>query len=184
MSFAARMVGYTGSNVYATWNPSDKSAAVTLSGGNLICSWPAATIGAVRSTISKTSGKWYWEVVMTAGSTGRIGVADSAHPLSISVGNSTDSWGYSPAGTILSTGLTQTVAAYTIGDVIGLAYDAGANTISFYMNNAFQYTATGLPSGMYAADSAGSAGVSHTANFGATTLTYSPPAGYNAGLYI
>lgn len=46
---------------YTTLNPSDKSANVTLSGGNLACAFTSAADGGVRSVSSKTSGKWYVE---------------------------------------------------------------------------------------------------------------------------
>lgn len=38
---------------YATWNPSDKGAALTLSGGNLTVTKTTAGAELVRSTISK-----------------------------------------------------------------------------------------------------------------------------------
>jgi hypothetical protein len=52
---------------FATWNPSDKNANVTLSGGNLtasVASW--TTHYAARATIWKSSGKWYWEVTVVS----------------------------------------------------------------------------------------------------------------------
>jgi hypothetical protein len=46
-----------------TWNPSDKGAAVSLSGGNLVATGNSAGVyGTVRSTTSKPSGKWYFEI--------------------------------------------------------------------------------------------------------------------------
>lgn len=52
----------TPSVTYATWNPSDKSANVTLSNGNLTATITANTaFYGARATIGKSSGKWYWE---------------------------------------------------------------------------------------------------------------------------
>lgn len=50
---------------YATWNPADKSADITLSLGNLKATQTTSSWDSVRSTIGKTSGKWYWEYTMT-----------------------------------------------------------------------------------------------------------------------
>lgn len=49
-------------NTYATLNPSDKDAAITLSGGDLTMSSATNAWRSVRATIGKSSGKWYWEV--------------------------------------------------------------------------------------------------------------------------
>ena len=55
------------SRSYATWNPSDKSAYISLSGGDLtISSSSAPNYANIRSTLSKTSGKWYWETTYSA----------------------------------------------------------------------------------------------------------------------
>lgn len=56
-----------------TLNPSDKSASVSLSGGNLILSVTDAssiTYGGARGTTSKTTGKPYFEATYTKGSLG------------------------------------------------------------------------------------------------------------------
>lgn len=49
---------------YATWNPSDKAADITLTGSNLTMYNGSASEGhdLVRATIGKSSGKWYFEV--------------------------------------------------------------------------------------------------------------------------
>src|SRR5690242_10283612 len=47
---------------YATWNPADKGTGVTLSNGNLTIVGTGVSQNFARSTIGKSSGKWYWEV--------------------------------------------------------------------------------------------------------------------------
>src|ERR1700722_17006644 len=46
-----------------TWNPSDKSAGINLSGANLIATRNTSLPGfqGVRGTTFKTTGKWFWE---------------------------------------------------------------------------------------------------------------------------
>ena len=57
-----------------TWNPSDKSASLTLSNGNLTLS--ASALGGVRAIDRQITGKFYWEVTATTwGASCVIGVA-------------------------------------------------------------------------------------------------------------
>jgi len=73
-----------------TWNPSDKSANIVLSNGNLTSAANTTADGAVRSTTSKSSGKVYFEVAWTGsgGADTSCGIATSAAILG-SAGNST-----------------------------------------------------------------------------------------------
>lgn len=171
------------SHSYATWNPSDKSASMGLSGGNLIATSSATNQG-VRSTISKSSGKWYWEAkLVTTGA--RCGMATSAWSETTSLGVAANSWGYSNSGPILNNNvLLFNAAAWTTSDTIGFAYDPAAATLAFYKNNTLQYTATSVTSGMYPAVSLTLSAYALSANFGATALAYAPPAGFNAGMYL
>ncbi len=167
---------------YATWNPLDKGAAVSLSGGNLTLT-TTSTVGLGRSTLSKASGKHYWEnLIVTAG--GGVGIATGSESISNFPGATSASWGYLYTGAIYNAGApVTTVAAFTVGDVIGFALDAGGNTLGIYKNNTLVYTATLSSNTWFAcAGDAGSASAV-TANFGASPQAYSPPAGFNPGLY-
>lgn len=65
-----------------TWNAVDKSAGITLSNGNNTAAFSGATPKAVRSTTSKTTGKWYFEVtVSTLSADTAVGLANAAWPL-------------------------------------------------------------------------------------------------------
>lgn len=177
---------------YATWNPSDKGANITLSGSNLVATTTGSTVESVRATIGKSSGKWYWEISCTgiSSNTAMIGVANSSLPVATSyTGQTADGWGYysNDGNKYHSGGGTPYGASYTNGDVIGVALDMNAGTLILYKNNTSQGTAyTGLSGTLYPCVSAMStvSSVVYTANFGATSLTYSPPSGYNAGLYV
>lgn len=172
--------------VYATWNPADKDADATLSGGNLTSAHSAA--GAVRATVGKTTGKWYWEAKWTAGSNAAIGVGDSDTSLATYLGSTIDGIGYHSggAGQIIRYGSIQAaVTPYVLNDVIGIALDCGASTVTFYRNNVIQYTYSysGVLVGAIYPMASGVNTGTHQSNFGATALTYSPPSGYNPGLY-
>ena len=172
---------------YTTWNPADKEASYNLSGGNLIVSMSSG-VGLVRSTIGKSSGKWYWENVVGVTNVGPlVGVATSAESTSQYPGGGFLSVGYYGSnGSAYKNGAIQaTWAGYVAGDVIGIALDMTVPSVTFYKNNVLQGTIN-IGGGPWFAAS-GNSGANNptvTANFGATALTYSPPAGFNAGLYV
>ena len=176
---------------YTTWNPSDKSSAITLSAGNLVVTHAAVdSVASVRSTVGKSSGKWYWEVTMTAlggNNNSLIGVMRSSTPVTSYPGADTAGYSYyGLGGTKYYNAVSTTYGAtYTVGDVIGVALDMDAGTLTFYKNNVSQGVAfTWLSGTYYAAHGCYYSNEAISANFGASALTYSPPAGFNAGLYI
>src|SRR5678815_4374362 len=73
-----------------TFNPSDKSAGITLSGGNLIATY-GGSAGSVRTTDRQVSGKFYWEFTLTTiggTSSDGFGMISAGFPLGTSwVGN-------------------------------------------------------------------------------------------------
>jgi len=87
------------------------------------------------------------------------------------------------------TGSTPGIAS-GVNAVLGFAIDIGAQTISVYVNNVLSGTrafsgATSMSRMLTATLRLyGLVNLYVTANFGATALTYAPPAGYNAGLYV
>lgn len=176
---------------YATWNPSDKGGGVVLSNANLTASISTTPTdgGCVRSTIGKSSGKWYWEIT-----------ANSTQYTTVAVMNGTDSVAsgtfpgagpggymyYGLSGTKYNNGASTSYGtSFGTTIVIGVKLDMTAGTIEFLRSNVSQGVAfTGLTGTMYAAT--GNYSISAnlcTANFGATAFTYSVPSGYNAGLY-
>ena len=76
--------------VTTTWNPSDKSASVTLSGGNLTATSSGAVDQAVRATVGFTNGKHYAEFTnsgtWSGGTNIGIGITTATAPLG-TVGN-------------------------------------------------------------------------------------------------
>ena len=174
---------------FATWNPSDKDSNITLSNSNntATCTTGAAYV-AVRSTISKSSGKWYWEYTIGGSSINdsSVGISDGVVSLlNNPVGSSTTSCGYNNFGQVVANGTTFSgIGFFFVNDVIGIAYDATAGTISHYRNNVLKRTTTVTPGAtVFAAVSMSGNTDAVTANFGAIALTYTPPSGYNAGLY-
>lgn len=183
------MIGAIPSHTYATLDPANKTASVTLSGNNLVATGTNASAwGTVRSTISKTSGKWYVEATVTTA------VASSTYIGSGYIGNTlltanfdaqyADVYQYGDSGQACNTNSCSAGgASYTTAAVIGIAIDATAGSIKFYKNNVLQFTEASLAFTNYGITLSTQNGVVITMNFGATAMAYPPPAGYNAGLY-
>lgn len=170
---------------YATWNPSDKNAAVGLSNGNLTMTKTGGVSGfaSARSTVGKSSGKWYWENTVQAAGSWMIGIAKIGATLTDFIGKDANGWGYySPSGVKYTNNASGAYgAAYAVGDIIGVALDMTAGTAEFFKNGVSQGVAyTGLTGTIYAANTvnAGTPAGAITTNFGASAFTYVPPSGF------
>ena len=173
-----------GTGNYATLNPLENEAGTpcTLSQGNLGIS--VTSTGHVRSTIGMSSGEWYCEYTHGTG-LGMIGLADGETETAFYLGQATkgNGYGYYSTGTTYGndTGGAAYGASYTTGDVIGVAFDADAGTLTFYKNNTSQGTAfTSLTSGPYFFAVGVDTMADAVMNFGQRPFAYTPPSGYLA----
>jgi hypothetical protein len=86
--------GYSVWDAGATWNPSDKAAAVTLT-----ASVSASPIGAVRGTVGKSSGKWAWACQLGGADTVQLmGIATSSASLSTFPGGDANGYAHFYSG--------------------------------------------------------------------------------------
>lgn len=174
---------------YATWDPADKTAGVTLSNGNLT----AAIAGfpdQCRATISKTTGKWYWEITADAVPAGSItaGVRDAGAFGAFFGGGANDTaFAAQPStnnvfrnGGVIASGAGQAIA---VGAVIGVALNLDANTAEFFFNGVSKLSVSVPDVPQFAVAGEVSGAVTVTANFGATSFAFPVPPGFNAGLY-
>lgn len=197
MKISGRVFNLTGSRsqqrTYATWSPSDKAGGITLSNGNLTAAASSSsTYSEVRATLGKSSGKWYWEITCVGDQT--AGIALLGASLSDGLGAGIADYGWMAAhGTYngIYHGNVKIVASSTTdiaaGTVIGVALDCDNNTLILYANNV-QAVTTSIVSGTWFPSTGQiynqSSFVTASANFGATPLVYTPPAGYMPGLFI
>lgn len=181
---------------YTTWNPDDKHADITLSGGNLvaICTVPWK---AVRAIIGKSLGKWYWEVTIDDSTYVNIGVGTSAatlanYPGSDNYGCGIDRGGLYNQGAGLFTQHGSGFVSPINGDIVSVAFDMDAGEIYFALNGVWAGTsnpATGtnptftFTPGITLYPMMGLQTSQVTANFGASAFSYSVPSGFNSGLY-
>jgi hypothetical protein len=180
--------GGNGRGNYCTGNPlimynGGGGAAIVPKNGNLDLIGGAGW-AMVGSTIAVSTGKWYWEATFykPGSGDGVLGIHKTNTTLFQIVGYSGDpnGYGYSAGGTKLnnSTG-TAYGASYTNGDVIGVALDLDAGTLTFYKNNTSQGVAFSSLSGeFFPAFSSETA--YFQANFGQRPFSYTPPTGFKA----
>lgn len=190
---------------YATIDPSNKGGMLLTNGNLTFKGTGGGGFQMASATISKNSGKWYWEMTIVT-PTGRFdaicgiinyqpgnsalgtfgestpknvlwygGEVGAADAISVNFGSST----YQGTGTLAS--------QQTIGQVIGMALDLGAGTMIFYVNGVqFATTITSIPTDTWwpaGYSNSGNALESGTFNFGASSFAYTVPSGYNAGVF-
>jgi hypothetical protein len=167
---------------YCTWNPLKKVSGATAVNGNLAFTVP--TDGGIASTFAISSGKWYWEVVLSSGRT-ILGLATTSWDPAVYPGYTAQGWGYSAfnGNKIHNASSTSYGASFTTGDVIGVAFDADAGTLTFYKNGASQGQAfSGITGAVYqpALGADGGTTGAGDANFGQRQWAYAAPAGFKA----
>lgn len=171
----------TPTNNFATLNPLlvTASATNTYSNGNLDATTGTTGGGNVTSTMAvPSSGKWYFEVTVTAvGSGTNIGLwePDASEDFGYQV---TPSIAYlSSAYKRVNNSTTSYGATYTTNDVIGVAVDIGASTVTYYKNNTSQGSISFDASGLFPfmCDNTGGSGASVSFDFGQLGFTYTPP---------
>lgn len=174
----------TPTNNYCVLCPVAKDADVTLLNGGLDFSCTSGGLGGAIGTFAPSSGKWYWEVTPTSGASATaIGIAKL--PLSAYDASQTGTYLYLSGGNKRLSPSTDSAygASFTDNDVIGVALDMDAGTVTFYKNNSSQGTAFSSLSGDFSAwVQDGSGGVATTAvvNFGQRAFSYTPPTGFVA----
>jgi hypothetical protein len=171
--------GNNGGN-YATLNPLVFSQP-TLSNGNLEAAANSTWKSAFGTVEMPASGKTYWEATPSSATT-IIGMAKIAPASNSYIGDWADSYGwYGNVGKkVEGPSNTQTTyASFSANDVIGLAYDADAGTLSFYKNGVSQGSAFTSLSGSFL-PVISTYGGSVVVNFGQRPFAYTPPTGYKS----
>lgn len=179
--------------IVMAWNPSDASADLSFSNGNLTATNVVAsgTAANVRSTKSVTTGKYYFEIPSTTTSSDfRIGLADSTQSLTANLGASADAAAFIAVsgvvrqnGSPLGTGDTLTNGSAAIAvDIDAQLFWIKVGAGTWNANGGNPATGTGgfsfaLTPPIFVVWGS-SAAASVTANFGATQYSGTPPAGF------
>jgi hypothetical protein len=172
---------------YATWNSVGVSGGgtTTITNGNLDTSvGSTTTFGRVSATFGLSTGKWYWEMlIVDVGGGANVGISVGGLPSgSYGLGGDTGEVSYQATGNkYLSGSISAYGSTYAANDIIGVAYDADAGSITFYKNNTSQGAITGFTGTKYPAVGAGGGtNPQYTANFGQRPFAYTAPSGFKA----
>jgi hypothetical protein len=177
----------TSANVanYCVINPLDKGTNATVDNGNLRV-YSSSGWTSNRGTMAYPStGKYYFEWVYTSNTpAAMVGIATYQANKNAQLGSDAYGWGYHYSGDKYNNNTaTAYGASYTTGDVIGVALDMDAGTLTFYKNNTSQGTAFSSLTGVYfpvSAVAGATAAEGPTINFGQQPFVYTPPSGYIA----
>jgi hypothetical protein len=176
---------------YCTMNPLNATGATPANGNlDVTLTSPGSTIAQIRGTIAPSTGKWYWENVITSDGNQStwfgVVAASTAQNANLSSGQSVNQVIYSRYdGTKIVNGTSSSYgSSYTTGDIIGVALDLDGGTVTFYKNNTSQGSislpTTGIPyAPVYWWSSSTSSGAS-TFNFGQRPFAYTAPSGFKA----
>ena len=182
---------------YAVLNPLTPPIDATLSNANLNIAYGSATSRTgIAATMGMTTGKFYWEVTVTASSVSpsnaQVGISNTTDNSSVSTGigyypgYTSGGWGYDGAQGYKYNNASGVAygATFTTGDVVGVAFDATAGSLTFYKNGSSQGVAySGLAAGTYfpaVGDGGSGTTLSFAVNFGQQPFVYTPPTGYVA----
>ena len=141
---------------YATLNPLAFSS-LTLVDGNLQTSGGGnAWLSAFSTIKTPESGKWFYECTPLGGNNGIIGIFKDLPQTNTYIGDQKESYGWYGATGNTSEGPNNTQVSYNSGatftanDVIGVALDLDAGTLTFYKNGTSQGVAfSGLSGSFY-----------------------------------
>jgi hypothetical protein len=180
--------GGNGRGNYATLNPLNSAVSSQVGNANLRFTRSGNSWGTSPATIAVSTGKWYFEYTIgTVSASGiLIGIASSDIQYigqTVYVGQASASYGYNSANgqKYNNNAGTSYGATFTTGDVIGVALDLDAGTLTFYKNNVSQGTAYSSLSGTFVpAASAFTTNDFFDVNFGQRPFAYTPPTGFVA----
>jgi len=193
----------------ATWDPNWSLPGVTYTNGNLDISGNSANAKNVRTTVGRSSGKFYWEIKATGGSAalnhGGLGIAESAMPNNVGyIGSAASglSFGYSGfqvywvtwAGVTTPSGNPPANSYVAAGIVYMFALDM--NTGTFWAGQDGTWYNGGNPGAGTSPAATGLSGTVYpgvtfydsstntfSANFGQRAFSYPAPPGFARGFY-
>jgi hypothetical protein len=170
---------------FCVMNPLSQGTTISLSSANLNTSVGSATWNSAFGTLGVSSGKYYWEstLLTSSGADAGVGISSNTSGSANSyLGVDANSWAYyGNNGNKRNNDVGAAYgASYTNGDVIGVALDLDAGTLTFYKNNTSQGTAySSLPANTYF-PAVTNNNSSFATNFGQRPFAYTPPTGFVA----
>jgi hypothetical protein len=169
---------------YCVFNPlAVTPVAATFAEANLKVTTGAAGGNAFGTFAIPSSGKWYWEITAGSGTSPYIGISAYLATQTYAWQN-TNSVFYSGSNGDKSVDSSASAygSTYTTNDVIGVAVDVDASTITFYKNNVSQGAISHTFVNVFPCLADGASATTDTfyANFGQRPFSYTPPSGFVA----
>ena len=174
---------------YCTLNPKTVHyATLTYTNGNLEGAATGGGWSGMHGTIGVSTGKWYWEVTIGAGTGIFVGIARTTTDFSsINPQNISGTIVYFMQGGNKRVDGTDTAygASGNVGDTIGVALNLDANTITFYKSNvsqgAISLAGTTLSGTIIVPFNAVATSPTNAiCNFGQRPFAYTAPSGFKA----
>ena len=124
-----------------------QASNLTFSEGNLAVAWPiAATWRTIYSSIMPTSGKWYWEVKVTASADRFVGIVGEAgvdNTDDSSLGVPATAYSIKEDGNKYNNNVSASYGvSTTTNDIVGVAMDLDNGTVWFSKNGTWMNSAT------------------------------------------
>lgn len=171
---------------YCTINALMQNTSVaTISDGTLRAATGTSGISsAYMGTIGFSSGKWYWEVYVEAIGSNNMWIGVTKNQAYRTVDAYINTWAYNRLGQKTDNAATGSAygAAYTTGDIIGIAVDADAGSITFYKNGASQgvaFSGLTMSSGVYTVGGSDNS-AAMVFNYGQRPFAYAAPSGFKS----
>ena len=137
----------------------------------------------IVATLAQSTGKWYFETTLTSNiSMSGVVNLNSYTPRTSPTypGGNAASWSYYPdpanPGIFNNAAITNVVASAANGDIVGIALDCDAGTISWYKNNSLLITKT-IGAGNWGFV-VGHLNANCVVNYGQRPFVYTPPSGF------
>lgn len=181
-----------------TWNPSDKSASITLSGSNLTATLVvgASDWESVRASKSRSGVKRYFEITIGTGPFMEVGVGNGSMSLASYLSDTSNGIGYrGDSGEIrINDVVLATAQTYTSGDTLRAAID-DVNDRAWFSKVGQNWNGSGtanpatntggvdisaITGALFPALAMFANGHSATVNFGDTPFAGTIPAGFDA----
>jgi hypothetical protein len=145
----------------------------------LTSSFTGASVSSARSTIAlPTTGKFYWEGVLSGTAFGGFGVAAANKPLNSSASGTFVM--YEDNGSKYVNGTSSAYGSgFVANDIIGVAYNADTAQITFFKNNVSQGAISLTASTTYF-PLVSNYNSTANLNFGQRPFSYTPPTGFVA----
>jgi hypothetical protein len=180
------------------WDVANSHPDVSISADGLTYTHAASdsTDRMARASVSRSTGKWYFEITINAITTnGTVGVDGGTGTLADYVGDEANSLGWQQSGNALNHfGVKDTYTTWTSGDTLGIAWDGSKAYFSKISGGAHNWQGTGTDpatgAGGLTPDTALTnafpaidlvkVGDNATANFGASAFAAPIPAGFSS----